>query len=96
MSEQIRLKPCPFCGSTEISAKAEPSIRKIDEVIGVVKCGGCGVTFVCNGTEQEFVKVEGDMYRLVPARSGLEIAVEKWNTRANGYDLSPVGEEGNQ
>ena len=96
MSEQIRLKPCPFCGSTEISAEEEPSLRKMDEVIGVVKCRGCGVTFVCESTEQDFVKVEGDMYRLVPARSGFEIAVEKWNTRANGYDLSPVGEEGSQ
>lgn len=90
VSEQTRLKPCPFCGSTEISAEEEPSLRKMDEVIGVVKCRGCGVTFVCEGTEQDFVKVEGDMYRLVPARSGLEIAVEKWNTRANSDDLSQV------
>ena len=96
MNNQITLKPCPFCGSTEISAKEEPSLRTMDEMIGVVKCCGCGVQFFCNGTEQDFVKVEGDMYRLVPARSGLEIAVEKWNTRANGYDLSPVGEEGSK
>ena len=95
MSEQIRLRSCPFCGSTEISAKEEPSFRKMDEVIGVVQCCGCGVQFVCERTEQEFVKIEGDMYRLVPARKGLDIAVEKWNTRANSVDLSPVGEENN-
>lgn len=95
MSEQTKLKPCPFCGSTEISAKEEPSFRYLDIPVGVVKCSGCGVGFVCNGTEQEFVKVDGDMYRLVPARNGFEIAIEKWNTRANSDDLSLVGEEGN-
>ena len=82
MSDEIKLLPCPFCGSTEIKATEEPSLRKMDEVIGVVKCCGCGVRIVCERTEQEFVKVEGDMYRLVPARKGLDIAVEKWNTRA--------------
>ena len=96
MNNQITLKPCPFCGSTEISAKEEPSFRYPDIPAGVVKCSGCGVGFFCEGAEQEFVKVEGDMYRLMPARSGLEIAVEKWNTRANSDDLSPVGEEGSK
>lgn len=83
MTEQYKLKPCPFCGSTDIFAKEECSP-------GMVRCRGCGVKFVCYGTEERFVKVEGDMYRLIPARNGFEIAVEKWNTRVNSDDLSPV------
>lgn len=82
MSEQINLLPCPFCGSTEIFAEEEPSVNATGEMFGVVKCCGCGARFVCKGAKQEYVKVEGDMYRLIPARSGFEIAVEKWNTRA--------------
>jgi len=90
MSEQIRLKPCPFCGSTEIQASETGSGQDADVTVGWVKCCYCGTTLSAIAIKAKYVQIESDLYRLVSGKSGLDAAIEKWNTRANSDDLSPI------
>lgn len=43
----MKLKPCPFCGSLEITIKDnyDPVIEEEDWII---ECGGCGTAFIAS------------------------------------------------
>ena len=82
MSKDIKLKPCPFCGNAAITTKVQQSLSHLNYAVGVVKCDTCGAMIVGEPMEEAYVEIGESLYRKTPYRSGLEIAIECWNTRA--------------
>lgn len=76
---KIKLKPCPFCGSTDAprlyTRHGKDGWRDRYMVLCDYDDGGCG-------SSSGWYHYPGE-------------AVECWNRRANSDDLSPVGEENN-
>ena len=82
MSKEIKLKPCPFCGSDDIEAVTQASFA-IDQERGWVHCNSCHASIICDDEPEHFEKVEEDLYRKVPKISGIDAAVERWNRRVS-------------
>ena len=80
MAKQYKLKPCPFCGSSDAprldTRHGKDGWRDRYMVVCDYTDGGCGSS---SGWYYYFVE-----------------AIERWNQRANSDNLSPVGEEGSQ
>ena len=68
------LKPCPFCGSKNLST----ALSKMD---GMIRCG-CGVVMRFGSEPERFEHVTGYIYRKIPAKTASQIAIEHWNRRA--------------
>ena len=70
-----RLKPCPFCGGQQL-------LHNESDRYGVIKCA-CGAKIECKDEPERYTHLIDEIYLRVPAKSGLEIAAEKWNRRVN-------------
>lgn len=74
MSDQIKLKPCPFCGSSDAprlyTRHGKDGWRDMYMVLCDYTYGGCGSSSDCYPYPSE--------------------AVDRWNRRANSDDLSLV------
>lgn len=75
------LKPCPFCGSSDISSMEDSSIVALGREYGRVMCTNCEATITCLDEDEKYVPIEEYLYKKIPARKGIEIAIERWNRR---------------
>lgn len=79
-----RLKPCPFCGSTDIniglSSGGKIVIRYADHA--EIKCLNCGCQFkYIMHLPEHFEHIKDDLYRMIPIKYAEEVMIEKWNSR---------------
>ena len=74
---EIKLKPCPFCGS-----KAEPADRKVYEDVQEKYGKACFEVFCENPDCAAAILVRNRTYGPLPYEVMAEKAAETWNRRA--------------
>lgn len=93
MTENIDLKPCPFCGSKKITAESLPSLVDLVSEYGKVTCYGCGAYIIGDDIPEHYEELENGLYRKVPMVKGIDAAIEHWNRRSKNVKKMARGLE---
>ena len=73
--ELMELKPCPFCGSTDIITRFTLGDSKYEGVFHVICCGCC---------IRQSISIRLEDISFGKLISAADEAVKKWNTRFKG------------